>query len=214
MSHFNPPTSTLKSINTYLSGIVNQLKTHFFDIICTAHKSLLVSCALWAVKQHYSIPTLQKLALTADNILAIFDSYGPNPDHNDLLFAAQVSAGTNCLMQLAKITSPDKLSLYDYCKVSMHHFVEFLLNAFSFWLPGHKTSSLKVTAQSFAREVCQTCTPVSTSTFHCETLDSLSSPSYVYGLMEPCQLIPGLLLNYVISSQVNCWVCWRSYHSY
>ena len=42
--------------------------------------------------------------------------------------------------------------------------------------------------------------PISASISHHETLISLSSPSYGYGLMELCQLIPGLLLNYVFSS--------------
>jgi hypothetical protein len=43
-AHINP-----KSVDTYLLGIANQLKTHFPDV-CVAHKSPLVSCALQRAK--------------------------------------------------------------------------------------------------------------------------------------------------------------------
>jgi hypothetical protein len=42
-------------------------------------------------------------------------------------------------MRLAELTSPDKLSLRDYRKVSMRHSVEFFQHGFSFWLPGNKS---------------------------------------------------------------------------
>jgi hypothetical protein len=93
---------------------------------------------LQGVKWHYSIPTSQKLPLTTDNLIPVFDVYRPTPLHDDLLFTTQISTGTDCLMQLAELTWPDTLSLHDYYKVSMHHSVEFLLGGLSFWLPGHK----------------------------------------------------------------------------
>ena len=58
--------------------------------------------------------------------------------HDDLLFTVQLATGTNCLMQLAELTSPDSVPLRDYCKVSMHHLMEFLPQGISFWLLGHK----------------------------------------------------------------------------
>jgi hypothetical protein len=133
MIHINP-----KSVDTYLSGIANQLETHFLDVR-SARKSPLVSRALQGVKRRYGVPTLWKLPLTTNNLLTIFDTYDPHPGHDDLLVTSQLSKGTSCLMHLAELTSPDKFSLHDYRKVSMCHSVEFFQDSFGFWLPGNKS---------------------------------------------------------------------------
>jgi hypothetical protein len=131
-AHINP-----KSVDTYLSGIANQLESHFPDVRA-ARKSTLVSRALQGAKRRYGVPTSRKLPLTKDNLLTVYNAYGPTPPHDDLLFTAQILTGTDCLMRLAELTWPDKLSLRDYRKVSMRHSVEFLPGGLSFWLPGHK----------------------------------------------------------------------------
>ena len=41
-------------------------------------------------------------------------------------------------MRLGELTWPDNISLRDYRKVTMRPSVELLLDAISFWLPGHK----------------------------------------------------------------------------
>ena len=131
-AHINP-----KSVDTYICNIANQFETHFPDVHAV-RKSTLVSRALQGAKWRYGVPTSRKLPLTRDNLLTIYNVYGPNPPHDDLLFTAQILMGTDCLMWLAKLTWPDKLSLRDYRKVSMPHSVEFLPEGLSFWLPGHK----------------------------------------------------------------------------
>jgi hypothetical protein len=131
-AHINP-----KSVDTYLSGIANQLETHFPNVRA-ARRSPLVSRALQGAKRRYGVATSRKLPLTSSNLLSVCDAYGPNPNHDDLLFTAQICTGTACLMRLAELTWPDKLSSRDYRKVSMRHLVEFLPEALSFWLPGHK----------------------------------------------------------------------------
>jgi hypothetical protein len=126
-----------KSVDTYLSGIANQLETHFPDVR-TARKSMLVSRALQGAKRRYGVPTTRKLPLTTDNLLTVVSAYEPNPSHDDLLFVAQILTGVDCLMRLSELTWPDSLSLRDYRKVTMRHSIEFLPDALSFWLPGHK----------------------------------------------------------------------------
>ena len=77
-----------------------------------------------------------------ENLQTVYDSLSTNPTHDDLLFVTQVYVGTNCLMRLTELTWPDKLDLRDYQKVSMRHSVQFLTNALSFWLPGHKADKV------------------------------------------------------------------------
>ena len=127
-----------KSVDTYLSGIANQLESHFPDVRA-AHKSVLVSRALQGAKCRYGVPTTCKLPLTKDNIITLINAYQPFPSHDDLLFTTQISTGVSCLMRLAELTwPPDSIALRDYRKVTMRHSVEFLTDALSFWLPGHK----------------------------------------------------------------------------
>ena len=133
-AHINP-----KSVDTYLSGIANQLESHFPDVRA-ARKCPLVSRALQGAKRHYGVPTSRKLPITQNDLLTVCNAYGPNPDHDDLLFATQILTGTDCLMRLAELTWPDKLHLRDYHKISMRHTVELLPAGLSFWLPGHKSN--------------------------------------------------------------------------
>jgi len=126
-----------KSVDTYLSGIFNQLKTHFPDVR-EAHKSALVSHALQGAKRRFGVPTHRKLLLTKANLLHILSLYGPAPTHDNLLFLTQLFTGTDCLMRLAELTWPDQVSLRDYHKVTMRPSIEHFSDAISFWLPGHK----------------------------------------------------------------------------
>jgi hypothetical protein len=126
-----------KSVDTYLSGIANQLEPHFPGVRA-ARKSVLVSRTLRGAKRRYGVPTTRKLPLTGTNLITVLDAYQLHPTHDDLLFTTQLFTGVHCLMRLTELTWPDKLSLRDYRKVTMRHSVEFLADALSFWLPGHK----------------------------------------------------------------------------
>ena len=53
----------LSSVNSYLSGICQQLEP-FFPDVCQHHKSLLVHCTLKGCKQFHVSPTKRKRALT------------------------------------------------------------------------------------------------------------------------------------------------------
>jgi hypothetical protein len=124
-------------VDLYLSGIANQLESHFPDVH-QACKSTFISHALQEAKHRYNVPTTCKLPLTHENLKTIFDTLPTNPAHDDLLFVTQVLVGTNCLMYLSELTWPDKLDLQVYRKVSMRHTMQFLPNTLSFWLTCHK----------------------------------------------------------------------------
>jgi len=95
-----------------LSGICNQLETHF-PYVHDAQKSTIVSHALQGQNQCFGVPTHQKLPSMRVNLLEVQESYRPLPCHDDLLFIAQLFTGTDCLMHLAELTWPDKISLHD-----------------------------------------------------------------------------------------------------
>jgi hypothetical protein len=125
-------------VDTYLSGICNQLETHFPDVRI-ARKSTLVSCALQGAKRRFGVPTHRKLPLTRQDLITVHAHYGPSPSHDNLLFLTQLFTGVDCLMRLAELTWPDRRDLQDYRKVTMRHSVEHINDATSFWLPGHKS---------------------------------------------------------------------------
>src|SRR5258705_10463265 len=79
-AHINP-----KSVDTYLSGIANQLESHFPEVR-TARKSALVSRALQGAMRRYGDPTTRKLPLTGENLKTISNAYITNPSADDLLF--------------------------------------------------------------------------------------------------------------------------------
>ena len=126
------------SVDTYLSGICNQIETYFPNVR-EARKSVLVSRALQGAKRRFGITPHRKLPLTHNDLLIVLTNHHLHPSHDSLLFATQLFTGTDCLMRLAELTWPDNHALRDYRKVSMRHSVEVLADAFSFWLPGHKT---------------------------------------------------------------------------
>src|SRR6202451_4648210 len=126
-----------KSVDSYLSGIANQLESHFPSVRST-RKSALVSRALQGAKWCFGVATTHKLPLTRENLLTVCNAYQNNPSHDDILFVTQLLTGTECLMRLGELTWPDKVALRNYRKVSMRHTVSFHTDALSFWLPGHK----------------------------------------------------------------------------
>src|ERR1700692_2063598 len=105
-----------KSVDSYLSGIANQLESHFPDVR-SARKSALVSRALQGAKRRFGVATTRKLPLTRENLLTVCNAYHDNPSHDDILFVTQILTGTECLMHLGELTWPDRLDLRDYRKV-------------------------------------------------------------------------------------------------
>jgi hypothetical protein len=101
------------SVETYLSGICNQIES-YFPTVRTARKSLLVSHALQGGKCRYGVLTHCKLPLTCIDLSSVLANQGAEPSHDTLLFTMQIFVGTDCLMCLAELVWPDSIALRDY----------------------------------------------------------------------------------------------------
>ena len=118
-SHIDP-----KSVDSYLSGICNQLESHFLDVQ-NFHKSSMVSWALKGAKCCFGKAMSHKLPLTVNNLNTVYYTLGTDPLHDDVLFAAQLFTGFENLLCLGELCWPDKVALCNYRKVTMQHTVEF-----------------------------------------------------------------------------------------
>ena len=131
-SHIDP-----KSVDSYLSGICNQLESHFPEVR-NARKSPMVSRALKGAKRRFGWATTRKLPLTTNNLDTVYHALGDHPQHDDILFAAQLFTGFENLLRLGELCWPDKVTLRDYRKVTMRHTVEVFNDYIGLFLPAHK----------------------------------------------------------------------------
>jgi len=132
MSHFIKP----DSIDSYVSGICNQLEP-FFPDICLHCKAPLVKCTMTGCKRMYGSPWRHQRALTTVDLETVL-AYYPTPSHDDLLFCTLLLTGFFALMRLGKLTDADSLKLYDPCKTIHHSSVESSKMSYSLFLSGHK----------------------------------------------------------------------------
>ena len=131
-SHIKPD-----SVDSYLSGIANQLEGFFPDV----HKnrnSILVSQTLAGCKHHFGTSVHHKRPLSRANLLFLILKIGLSKSHDDKLFLAMIITGFYALLRLAEMAFPDKLKMRNYKKVTLHHTVNVSSTVFSFLLPGHK----------------------------------------------------------------------------
>ena len=129
-----------RSVDSYLSGIANQMET-FFLHVCQNRNSTLVSHTLKGAKRRYRTPLHHKTPLSLEDLKFVYNDLKPSSDHNDLLFLSQLLVGFHVLLHLAKLCFSDNICLCDYSKISLHSSVCWLHDAFSFWLPSHKADS-------------------------------------------------------------------------
>ncbi|KAI0784796.1 hypothetical protein C8Q75DRAFT_794835 [Abortiporus biennis] len=116
MSHFIQP----RSVNSYLSGICNQLE-HLYPDICKSRKSPLVTRTLAGF----------------DDLLCILSAF-PSPIHDDLLFSSITFSGFFALHCLGKLTLPDSHDLQDVWKLITHTSVQFYMDSYGYMLPTTK----------------------------------------------------------------------------
>jgi hypothetical protein len=133
MSHHIKPTS----VDTYLSGICQQLEIYFPDVR-NARRSVLVHRTLNGCKRLLGSPTGRKSALTHDHLLQVLARFGNSNDHNDKLFVAQIFTGFHALMRLGELCWPDNRALQSFEKISKRRTVKWPAGAYQFFLPGHK----------------------------------------------------------------------------
>ena len=130
--HINP-----RSVNTYLSGISQQLEFHFPEVK-EARNSPLVRRTLQGCMRLRGIATSRKRALTIDDILLVIDHYRHSTLHDDILFVAMLITGFFGLLRLGEMTFPDDTSLHNWKKVIRRNTVRVLESQYEFLLPGHK----------------------------------------------------------------------------
>jgi len=133
--HINP-----KSVDSYLSGICNQLEPYFPEVRQN-RKSPLVVRTLAGAKRYRGTPTHRKSPLTVVNLVTVSADLSTSTSHDDLLFQAQLNTGFTGLLRLGELTWPNTISLRDYKKVSMRFSLKINPHTYSFWLPAHKTDT-------------------------------------------------------------------------
>jgi hypothetical protein len=125
------------SVESYLSGIQNELEP-YFPHVRHLRRSLLVSRTLRGCKRLRGSPIRRKTPLQPDDLQLLRDSYLHSPSHDDLLFLAQITSGFNALNRLGELVWPDNRSLQSYRRVPLRHSVRWLSHGFSYLLPAHK----------------------------------------------------------------------------
>jgi hypothetical protein len=99
-----------RSVDSYLSGICNQLEPYFLEVRQN-RKSPLVVRTLAGAKHYRGTPTQRKSPLTVANLVTVSTDLSASTSHDDLLFQAQLNTGFAGLLRLGELTWPDTISL-------------------------------------------------------------------------------------------------------
>jgi hypothetical protein len=169
------------SVDTYLSGICQQLEP-YFPHVRAARKGRLVHRTLEGCKRLHGTPTIRKRALTIDDINNVCSSYNNNSSHDDLLFCTQLCVGFFALMRLGELTFPDNIALRDPCKVTKRDTVRLHPTFFQFFLPGHKADRFFEGNTVIIRENPLPCNPMKLFRLYIASRDHrfpLSSPLWL-----------------------------------
>ena len=118
-THFISP----NSVDSYLSGIINQLKPYYPDV----HKqqeSLLVKCTLKGAWRLCSKGVHCKKPLSVHDLETMQAHLAGSTSFNNLLFKAQLNTGFVGLLQLGELVKNNKPALWDWKKITMWHLLE------------------------------------------------------------------------------------------
>ncbi|SJL10798.1 uncharacterized protein ARMOST_14192 [Armillaria ostoyae] len=129
-----------KSVDTYLSGICNQLE-HYFPDVRAVRKSLLVKRTLKGCMRLRGTAVKRKLPLSRPQLQEVLDKINPPTSHDDLLFISMILTGFYGLLRLAEISMPDSKELRDWKKFTRRRSVHVEEDHYSFWLPAHKADT-------------------------------------------------------------------------
>ena len=135
-SHF----ISASSIDSYLSGICDQLEPFFPDM--QKHQaSVLIKCTLKGTCRSKTHGIECKVVLTVHDLSYAHNHATLTSPLDILLFDTQLNSGFCGLLWLGKLDSPDNQNMRDWKKVTMRHTLEWLPHAYAFWLPLHKSDS-------------------------------------------------------------------------
>jgi hypothetical protein len=126
-----------KSVDTYLSGICQQLEP-YFPSVRDVRKAMLCKRTLTGCKRLRGVPTIRKRALTMDDLCRVIQHYSTSHLHDDLLFVTQLITGFFALMRLGELVISDDKSIFDYRKITTRSSVSLSNDDYRFFLPGHK----------------------------------------------------------------------------
>jgi hypothetical protein len=126
-----------KSVDSYLSGICQQLEP-YFPSVRDVRKSILCKRTLTGCKRLRGVPTVRKRALTIDDLYRVVQHYANSNSHDDLLFVSQLLTGFFALMRLGELTVSNDKSIFDYRKITSRTSTSLSNSDYCFFLPGHK----------------------------------------------------------------------------
>ena len=129
-----------KSVQSYLSGICNNLEP-FFPDIRTNRTSALVKRTLKGALRRHGRPTNRKAPLTTALLQTITTSLRESRDHDDMLFLSMLNTGFPGLLRLGEMTVSDNPSLRDFRKVVLRSSLTWLGRDYEFLLPAHKADA-------------------------------------------------------------------------
>ena len=133
MSHHIEPCS----VKSYLSGICQQLETHFPNVRPACH-SPLVKCTLEGCLCLKSSPTKRKCIFTFDDLKKVTTDLESSIQHNNLLFLSMLVTGFFALMHLCKLSFPNDQKMRNWKKISKRLSVILSDDQYGFHLPCHK----------------------------------------------------------------------------
>jgi hypothetical protein len=113
MSHHIRP----DSVDSYLSGICNQLEQYFPEVR-QVRKSTLVSRTLKGCKCWKGRPIERKLPLLRDHLKAAFTQFSRSVNYEDILWLCLLHVGFDALLRVAEFTIPDNAKIRDWRKLT------------------------------------------------------------------------------------------------
>ena len=125
------------SVDTYLSGICQQLEP-YFPSVREARQSMICKRTLTGCKRLRGVPTRRKRALSMDDLKLVVGHYSHSQDHDDFLFVTQMLTGFFALMRLGELVTPDDKTLIDPRKLTNRTSVVMSDDDYRFFLPSHK----------------------------------------------------------------------------
>jgi hypothetical protein len=130
-----------RTVDSYLSGICNQLEP-FFPRVREHRSSILVAKTLKGCKRLRSSPIRRRSPLLPSQIHQVTRSLSPTSSHDDVLFATLLLTGFHGLMRLGELCTHDTASRRDWRKISLRHTLSYpSRKSYSFILPTHKADA-------------------------------------------------------------------------
>lgn len=133
MSHHVSP----RTVDSYLSGICNQLESYYPDVR-KARNAPIVAKSLLGMKRLRSRAVKRRRPISIDDIRRIVLELKDSKEHDDALFLAQVLTGFFALMRCGELVWPDAIAKQDDRKITWRHTVKLDDSHYEFLLPGHK----------------------------------------------------------------------------